>query len=412
MSFEIPSVLNYSPPVPTIENSVNFVSFKPISGSTFSPNDNIKFKITSNNSFLRPSKCFLKYDLALTGGTPHASGSVSVLGGSSVLQRIESVVSGLRVEDIDDYNLMVSKLYQKSTEEYKELLKTLEGYNDTTNSTFVRTTADPRPARTVCHALRTCLFEAPTDIPLCFLRGGVELNLFTSPFKAYYSTNGTTPATSYTISNVSMVVAFVKVPDSYLSSFQSSLERGNKASIPLKITRHIQSQVTASSENHIQLNVGFLKSLTSIMGVIRKSAEILTDTKDNFALNTRDGLESYFLTNGTDRIPLDHNVECGLTNFNPTSLMMELCSIDNTYNHFGTTYSGYTGDTEFEIFQNLSPHPGSFGSGMSITDGTIIENLYFATSKPTAASRVDWYINYDALLKISNEGVVLDSSNF
>lgn len=412
-NFEIPDFLSYSPQTPTIDNSVNFVQFKPISGSTFGPSDSIKFKITSNNAFIRPSKCFLRYKIQLTGGTAHASGTQTTAGyAAGVISRVETIVSGLRVEDIDEYGLMCAKLYQKSTTEYQNTLKALEGFADGANAKMNSTA--PRGVRTVCHALRTALFESNQDIPLCFLRGGIELNLFTNVFAALNLTAGTTPPTSYQITDVSMVIATVKVPDSYLSSFQNSLEKGNTAKIPLKITRHISNQLVAASENHVQLNVGFLKSLDSITGIIRKAAEINADTKDTFGLNCRDGLESFYISNGSDRIPRDHTIGCALVSadvVDPTALMYELISIDNSYQHLNTG-AGYSTTTDFEINHCFTPHFSSHGQGLTISDGSIVEHLNFAASLPTALSRVDWFLLYSAMLSVNNDGVSLNTSDF
>ena len=418
MSFEIPTYLNFSAPSKVLENEVNNVHFKPISGATFGPSDNIKFKITSNNAFLRPSKCFLKYNIALSGGdssTTSASTTTYVGSAAGIISRVETSVSGLRVEDINDYGLYVSKLYQKSTSEYKDLLKALEGYNDISNATFINAanTDTIKTARTVCHALRTCIFEAPTDVPLCFLRGGLEMTIYTGALLAFINTaQAATPQTTFVITNVSMVCGMIKVPDSYLTSFQQSLEKGNTAKIPLSITRSISTALVASTDNDVQLQVGFLKSLNSILGITRLSAEINTNTKDTFNLMTRDGLDSWYTSNGSERFPRDHEITCLDTNYDPTALMYALMSIDNNYNHFGQTAAGYQGATQFDIFQSFTPAPGQFGTGMTVTDGSITVHLDYGASSPTALSKINWFINYSALLSISNSGVSLDSTSF
>lgn len=417
VGYEIPEMLSYSAITPTMDQRVNWASFTPISGSTFAHSDTIKFRVNSNNSFLRPSKSFLRYKLNINMATTVTGNYTTSAAGlvAGTIDRVEEIVGGVRITDLDKYGAFISKLYQKAPKEYQNNLEVFECHN-TTGSAILSTLgysadATSLTGKVVCHALRTPIFECSQDLPLPFIRGGIEVNLYTGPVaNLMTSAPSATDPSTYSISDVSLICAMVETPPSYLKQFQASLAGGGKAKIPLNITRHLTSQLIASTENHLQLSVGFLKSLNSMIGIFTETANLYST--DEYELQSRVGLTSYYLTNGSDRIPLDHEIGCSITTLDPTSAMYELCSIDNNFGGMNITpVKSLLTDTNFNIHMNFTPHFSAFGAGMTVKDGSVVLHLK-ADSAFASTDRLDSYWNYSAELSIGIDGITLNSANF
>jgi len=164
--WNIPDSLSYKRPDVLIDGDANFTEFQPVSGSTFTQDQTFKIKITSSDEFLDVRRCYLKYDLTLTGGATTAGNMISYLGGASVLRRITTTVSGSQVEDYDDYNLALSVKYAQLPETNKNFLKQVEFYNN--QGVLTSSSSAYTNGRTCLHALRTGLFEIDQCISFSF----------------------------------------------------------------------------------------------------------------------------------------------------------------------------------------------------------------------------------------------------
>ena len=406
--FNIPDSLSYKRPETVIDGDSNFVEFQPVAGSTFTQDQSLKIRVNSADEFLDVRRSYLKYDLALTGGATTAGNMISELGGASVLRRITTTISGSQIEDFDDYNLSLSVKYAQLPETNKNFLKQVEFYN---NQTVLTSSASAYSnGRTCCHALRTALFECDRVFPLAFVRSGIELDIVLAPVNDLII--GDSDTTGYQISNVRFVACMIKPTQSYMKSFQSTLESGNTAHIPLHITRNVKLAPTTTTDQTNIMNIGFYKSLRSFFGVFRESTSINSATTDSFKLNSLNGLKQYSVRVGSNKYP--RNFDIGTTysitsaTVRPEFLMQSLVSMDNSYAHFNAVDP--TSNTNNYIYYNWASNE-SPGSGIATEDGSITLNHIYHTA-PGGTETYSFFFLIDGVLKISAVDCSLDVRNY
>ncbi len=109
-----------------LDGDINFVSYRPVSGETFTSGKTFKININSDNEFLVPQKSYLKFNLKLTGGATTAGNCLTTLGAASVINRVTTSVSGRTIEDLQNYGSYVSCLYKRTPATQQNILKQLE----------------------------------------------------------------------------------------------------------------------------------------------------------------------------------------------------------------------------------------------------------------------------------------------
>ena len=399
--FSIPDSMRYNAETQELQGDINFVRYTPLSGTTFSPSQNCKIRLTSANEFLIPSKSYLRFDLTFTAGTI-ADVRTSTLGGASVLKRITTTIAGLQVEDIDNYNAYVATIYSRLPDSHKNLLKQTEGLGNT--SAFSVATG-----RSVYHAPRIALLEQEKHLPLAFWGGGMDIDLTFEDLAKVQSTTGGTP-TTYTISNVEFVACMLKPSDSYLQSYQSALSSGKWAKMPLQLVRNMRVSPSATTEQEVNLFTGVLRSLRSVIGVNRLTASFASNA-DTFNSFDNEDLKSYYFQIGSNRYPRNKAIECVNASgviVQSEHLMQALCSVDNTYSHFNQPDS-YASASDY-IFFNWCSNP-SLGAGVIVEDGNLTLIRSYQTA-PASTSITDLFLVYDSVLKFNATDFMLDSKEF
>jgi hypothetical protein len=400
VGLDIPDSLLYQPPVQNADGDINWVRYTPFSGTTFTPNQTCKLRITSANEFLVPQRSYLRFDLTFTASTI-GDVRISSLGGASVLKRITTTVSGVQVEDIDHYNTYVSTIYKRLPDTNKNFLKQSEAYEDTDAFSSAS-------GKTVYHPLRTALLEQDKYLPVAFWGSGFDIDIeFESLALVQNGTAGT--PTNYTISNVEFVACMIKPSDSYLRAYQNSLASGKWARMHLQLTKNIRISPSATTEQESNMLLGVHRSLRSVLGINRLTASFGA-AADSFNSDSNEGLKSYYFQIGSNRYPRNKAVECSV-NSGPVqveNMMMALCSLDNTYGHFNQPDGALT--TSNYIYFNWASSP-TLGSGVILEDGTL--NLVRSyNSAPATTSITDLFFVYDALFRFNAIDVYLDSKEF
>lgn len=391
-TFSLSNSLIYQNPSKDASGELNFLEFMPVSGQSFSAGQQFEINVASPDSFIDPSKTWLQYTLTATAGTTNASGALDAnVGAVAVIKRVDSIVSGVEIESIDNYNHYYSMISKRQPRTYRDqLLPDLEGLS---KAFYTGTAAE---SAYVCnHALRIGLFEGQQrHIPVCFMRSGINLR-FTLDTSAYVTS---ATVSSWTVSDVRLVCGMLKPNPAYLQDFQRKLESGGSAVIPMQLVRNLNFVCTTSTSQEAQLTCGYLKSLRSIMGAFRSASTA-------FNTDTRNSLSEFYFQNSTTRYPLNKTVKA--SGRNAENLMIALCSIDNTYAHFGNP-SAITASTDNLIYYSFASN-AEFGSGISVVDGAIRFTQTFSTS-PSALT-FQAYVTYDAKLVVSAGTVVLDTLN-
>ena len=407
--FKLPDQLLYSKPTQTIDGNINWVSFTPVSGSTFTDGNSFKVRVSSTNEFLVVQRSYLKYTLKLTGVTQATTASVTTkLGGASALRRVVTNVGGVQVEDIDNYNTYVSTIYKRLPTSQQNFLKQVEGYQNQDICCSTATLASN--GRTVCHALRTSIMECDQYLPLPFLQGGLEMEFTVETLNNIIATSAS-GATGVSVSNVEFVACMIKPSDGYLKQFQGTLASGKKGSITMVKTRNVRLNPSALTDQEQSLQIGFLRSLRSVLGITRKSTSWLSATTDSFELDTANLMSSYYFKVGSDRYPRNkvintNNGTSGTVDAEP--LMQSICALDNSYAHFNAV--DVTANTANYIYFNWASSP-AIGSGIPVEDGKIdFHHTYYAA--PAATEYIDVFFFYDAILSFDASSISLNEKEF
>lgn len=398
--------LKYQQPIQTVDGDATFVGFKPVSGTSFSENDTIKINIQSPNEVLDPRRSYLKYRLRLTGGATTAGNVCSVLGGGAVLREIQTELGGVEVERIARYNVYLAALYARAPNTQKDTLSELELY---ANQDELTGSADKYSnGRYIVHAPRIAALESNQFLPLPFIRGGMTLNITLDDWRNLVALD--TTSTGYTVDQVEMVCCMIKPSDAYLRDFSASLASGNVAKVPMSCVKHIRWQPTATASQNVVMNIGYLKSLRSVIQQHRLTSIENTESADAFNNFAAIGMKSYHFEIGSARYP--KNRELGCQNViasgavDPESLMQGLISIDNSYPLYDA--QAIDGNTQNAIIYNWST--AGYGSGVPVVDG----QLTFVSEHNSAqltTTICDVHANYDCLLKISASDVMVDARN-
>lgn len=398
IDFQVPDNMLYGSPQSMLDGDLNYVSYKPVSGETFTSGKSFKININSDNEWLVPQKSYLKFNLKLTGGATTAGNCITTLGAASVLQRVTTSVSGRNIEDTPDYPTYVSSLYKRATTTQQNALKELELYG---NQTLLTVSANAYSnGYTVCHAIRNALFECDQNIPVAFLAGGINVEIELSDYRKLLA-NTAGGSTDFSVSSVELICGMLKPSDSYIKQFQASLSAGRQATIPMTIIRAFKTQPsTSSSEQALQLQCGFHRSLRSVLAVRKLSSNINSTSADEFNVDTLAGLKEYYFQIGSQRWPRN----CTIKTQNDVSVsapcaehyMQMLTSLDNTFPHLNAVAHSGT-NTGQAIYYNFASNR-SFGQGVPIEDGTLTINLSHNSSP--SATDMTVFLAIDAVLKI------------
>lgn len=405
-NFSLPSQLNYTQPPQQLSGQKNFVSFKPKAGTSFTGNDNIQIPITSTNSFLDPTRSYLKFRVSFAG-TTSASHRTPLSGYSYAFDKVDTYVGGVLVESIADYNKYVACLYKRLPAGYQSQLAVLEQYNEASSTT--NGVCGANAGVLVCHAPRVALFEQTRHIPLSFIRGGIELNFTVLPFSQFIAVNNAGSLTGYTIDQVELIACMIQPSDAFLSSFAKSLQSGSEAKIPLEVCRTIKSFPQNSSVNTYTLNTGFHKSLNSILNT--NAPTVSGAGTDGSNLFTNNGQTSYRYEISGSRYPQNFNIYTNSATaggmIGAEQVMMGLCAVDNTFTGLNQQTSDIVdvnGNFNYTDFRS----DASFASGVPISDGQVVFVAEGTPSTTTNITNYSW-VFVNALLKISMNSVSLDT---
>lgn len=411
-SFQLPESLLYTPPVQTTDGDVNWVSFPPMSGSSFGPSESFKINVSTPNELLIPQRSYLKFNLRLTGGATTTSGSsLSSLGGASVFQSITTELGGVQVESLQNYNAMLATQYKRLPNTNQILLGETEMFGKQTELT--KSANAYLYGRDVCHPLHIAILESSDNaLPLFAVRGGLQLSFQLETLNNVLA-SAASASTSYVVSSIEFVGCMLKPSDDYLQSFIAGMSKGSVAHIPLQLTKNIRVSPGTTDSQRSQLHTGFLRSIRSITGVCRVAASLNNPAVDANNSFTSNNLKQYYFEIGSTRYPRNKVIKAtNSTSFaapSPENIMMAICSLDNTFPHFNQT--DITQNTDQMVYYNWASNRG-FGSGISSEDGIITFNHDYNNVGTVGSETMDFWLNYDADLRIGAAGVALDNRSF
>jgi hypothetical protein len=408
MSLIIPNELIYSSPKKNITSSGNYQSFAPVSGTSFTANENIRIVVSSSTHFLDYQKSYISYDMILTDS---AASTGSVLAGVAPLYRVSEQLGGLQVSDIPSYNTMCGIFNACASSTKQNALKSLEGYGDL--NAYSSTGSLGTYGRKCLHSLKTPLAGIQQLLPLPYASYQLDVQLDTVNNTVAKST-----ATNYTIRNVRFNAFLVKPDGEYLSQVQNAFSQGQTMKIPFEQIRSFNLRPNTSLQQNLIMNVGVVDSIRSFLMTSRLTGSVNTNTTDAFALYTNGGLDNYFFNINGTRFPQNYAVSCKNSNDSTASisaeqLIMAMSSVDNdfsqlnSYNYVSGANAG-TNINEFVYYYFATNR--SFGSGIETRDGVIDIQLNYS-SAPVATTVINCFVSHDSILEISQNTVSVRNTN-
>jgi hypothetical protein len=409
MAAFIPSEFSFTEPPVVLAGDQQFISFRPTESGPFLAEQSFNINIASTTHFIEHDSIYLKAKVSFVGGNTSASTSLSSMGLVGCLKDVTYSIGGVQVERISPYNQFVSTQYKRVTGERRNALKELVALDDLT---CLSASANKlSKGRYMVHSLENSLGQCNTNIPLAFIRGGVRVSFTLESFNNFVKDN-TGAHTNFQLEDVQIICLMTKPSDSYLKAFQSSLEGGRSAKIPMLITKSYQSQLNSTTQQNIDIFCGNVKSLKSVTATIRPAAKLNSASQDAFANDTLDHLKHWYIQNASTRYP--QNFYIGVSNDvseatpDPTGLALAMCQIDSHASGFDnkTAWSANT-----DTFINYSWGRGQFGAGVQVSDGKFSLGLEF-NSAPTTGNQLDVFVQNDVVLEITASDIVLNQSSF
>lgn len=368
-----------------VEN-FNIVEFKPVSGSSFSANENVNVRINSQNRLIDWDRSYIKG--TFTGSA--TGGSISKMGLGVCFKTITETVSGVQLPIYNDYNLVKAYENKLVTDERKSFIDVTESAN---MSTTIGTTATNFTLPYLGH-----LSTSDRYFPLCVCPGGIE-------WTAQLETNdqvfiaGSSP--TYTITDFAIVLCLIEPSANYLAELSNGVSRGGQIKIPLELKKIVHSPAQALTNFTQKLQLGVLQSVNSITTIHRLVANMNTTSADAFdgaSALLASGKELKYWSIQVNSQTYPQNRFINYYGKRPEHLIHLLSAFNVHYSAIKAV--GSTNDFLHYSFKANE----SYGSGIGIWDGFLELNLNYVGA-PSASDLQSFICTYDGILTIQS-GVV------
>jgi hypothetical protein len=310
----IPSNLYTSPKVSGLKSiKTTSISLRPVNASTntqFGPNSNnvVSFHIPAYpNSFISPKSTFLSF---IAKAIPTVGGQkFRMNAGYPCVERLQiKSGNGMVIVDCDDYHIL-QKLMQNFDDEYDGQGTLIGDYRAHEGKAAAETRKDTDDVDfngdgvTIQHNILAGLFsESDAYIPvgLFSAAGGhaLEINFYLA--KSYMCMSGVTASDvggfSYNLSNTTLQLELVQLPESVNQKLNDQIMRGDKVSIPMANWRSHKSYVPPGSKSVDITITESAHDLESVMSVLLPNATVSTTNTQKYGNEENTG----FLGGKTD----------------------------------------------------------------------------------------------------------------
>ena len=366
MSLNISDSLTYTQPEGLLDGKINYIKFVPQGANSYGPSETIEVKLSSNTDFMVLDRSYIKFTLSTS-----ATGTLSVNGGSSVINSISDNFGGCVLPQQRNFHIKQGVKLQSGTSNRKAI----DTYCQ--SSTFASATGvatSDSTVFTICMPFVSS-FETDKVIPLAVLNGwGITFN--TNPAASVVS------AGTYTITGFEVVACMIQPTQLYLEQIAQGLNNGSTLKIPIQLSNSITSQVTSALTQNILVNCGYLSSMNQVTFVAKESA-----------LANSSKVSSWYVMVDSKRYPVNKEVAGAVESVYQT---LAGYNTDNSFislPHSTQTFNQYTFKSN-----------GSFSSGISTANG-MVELVLSFSSTPTGT--IETIISYDAYLEIGRNAVIL-----
>ncbi|KAJ3316935.1 hypothetical protein HDV06_002538 [Boothiomyces sp. JEL0866] len=368
MTYRAPDVLE--------SGTIQYVSFKSLTGGPFNPNDSVTIRLSSNSELFVPERSYLKFSL---NPSVNSSNPLNPAGASSVIQTVTEFHGGLQLPVFKNYNTANSVKLFTATTERQGTQKFCELFSgDTTGSSLTQS------SYTVCMSVPSGVeLTNNSYLPLCALNSGIQY-IYTLAPAATVVSSGT-----YTISNVELVACLVTPPSSYLSQLSDGLSKGSALKIPCTMYKTINMTLTSATNQELVIQTGYYDSVNSIAAITHDTA---SGTFNNFNIVS----DFYVNVNGS-RYPRNKLV------ISPQEIIYEQLAATNS------VYSTMSQSVQPFQFFSFKASP-SFGTGIPTSNGIMSINTDYSSGPSGAVTT--YVLSYDAIINVGQNGITLQVSDF
>lgn len=364
--------LTYSVPTPIIDGPIEYVSYKPSGSQTFRAGETISIKLSSNTQFLNLERSYCKFNLACS-----TTGSLNPLGASSVFKSVQDQVSGLSIPESRNWYIQNGIKLCTDTSERKATTAACESFTGTGTGTSVTSATN----MTVCMPVPTSI-STNQLIPLAFFNAGHLLTYSLSTDATVVS------AGYYTITNFEIVAALQTPHSDLMGEYARGLASGNSLKIAVQLYKSITSTLSASNNQSLNVQCGFISSLNTV-SIVEKTAAL-------GAMKNGGDLLNFYVNLDGQRYPKNKVISTGIEAFYQTlagySTNLSTISVPDSNQPF-QQYSWKSNET--------------FARGVPTANGSLSLELDFTGSTPVAGSTIECILAYDALLMVSQNSVGL-----
>ena len=412
--------ITFDPLVSEISGQINMQRVLPMQIGSLGPQNLLTFIFNSDNQYVDLNRSYMNFDLqelqANGSVASTAANTLNTFGAESIFSQITETYAGTTLPYIQNFNLYKASVNTNANVTRQQLLSLTSGFipnngaalcaGNTTGliggqggMTIPATALAPSAPITYSVPVPLQALSSARQIPLCFLNGGIKLEIQLAPYNQVYQLRNTTGAgaNTYAISNVVLMLAFTKPPDDVLIDTQEKLNAGQFLDLPLELVKNYSISLQAGTTQQITQYIGYYKSLNSVTVLYRKAANLNGANPLFFSTDT---LSTWFLNLNTQRYPQNKEIYCeGRTPLSRENQINIVRAFNTQLDSISPYVAAYNGMMYWSWKENHS-----FQSGISSNNGVF---QWIATFSTTCSSgdTIDLFLNYDVPLRIGASGI-------
>lgn len=365
------AVMSYKYPPLQSETPANFTQWTtatPVNGSVYrsDQNNSILINVASQSGFLSTVQSMLLGTITAYGAdnnpiTNAVNSSNSYGGMSRVFSKMIIRANGVPIEEISNYNDLLSLYYSTCSASKKSLLKSCEGYS---NTAMFGTVGRFNWA----HLIVSSLFVTPQLLPLPLLEGGggLQLEFILADKSSLFTTNA---VAYYSLSDIRFQYLSVFPSPAYVVSLKAAVRSGRAAVIPFQKIHVFRSPGQGSNTLIANIALGQVTSLVDITSVFWSETTFADITQDKAKRFIDPGVLDWRITGADCNFPSQTAFRSGTS---PETVLMSLATqCGNVYDmHQGISLDADYATNSFRLSINFSSDGENWASGLNTLGGS------------------------------------------
>lgn len=397
--------ITWDPEPSYISGQINMQRVLPMQIGALGPQNLLTFIFNSDNQYIDLNRSYMNFDLAETGPTTTGN-TLSTFGASTIFSQLTETYAGTTLPYVQNWNLYRAWVNSQQSATRQQLMSITEGFipnnvaaqgtsNNSLRTSSTGITQTYGTSYTYSVPVPMQALSSARQIPLCFLNGGIKLEIQLAPYNQVYQIANT--SNSYTINNVVLMLAFTKPPDDVLIETQERLNAGQFLDLPLELVKNYQLTLQPGVNQQITQYIGYYRSLNSVVLLYQKYANL---NGANPLFTSTDTLSTWFLNLNTQRYPQNKEVYAeGRTPSSPENQLNILRAFNTQLDSISPYVAAKNGSMYWSWKENES-----FQSAISSNNGVFQWIANFSTT--TASGDIlQMFFNYDIPVRVGASGI-------